>query len=122
MKLVLNCATFSTPTHHAFRCKLSSTINMIAFCFLRAKRSNPGAASRGPWIASSQGFLAMTGRVIVILRRVSDRLYRGKRMGGAAYGLRRLSEGAEEASAHPLTVAKAGFLSDSLDRQASLLE
>src|ERR1700719_821620 len=36
MKLVLNCATFSTPTHHVFRCKLSSTINMIAFCFLLA--------------------------------------------------------------------------------------
>jgi hypothetical protein len=28
---------------------------------LRAQRSNPGAASRGPWIASSQELLAMTG-------------------------------------------------------------
>ena len=28
---------------------------------LRAQRSNPGAASRGPWIASSQDLLAMTG-------------------------------------------------------------
>ena len=64
----------------------------------------------------------MTGLAIVILGRVSARLYRGKRMGGAAYGLRRLSKGAQEASAHPLTVAKAGFLSDSLDRQPSLLE
>ena len=27
---------------------------------LRAQRSNPGATSRGPWIASSQGLLAMT--------------------------------------------------------------
>src|ERR1700684_1883465 len=27
---------------------------------LRAQRSNPGAASRGPWIASSQELLAMT--------------------------------------------------------------
>jgi hypothetical protein len=43
-------------------------------------------------------------------------------MGGVAYGLRRLSKGAQEASAHPLTVAKAGFLGDFLDRQASLLE
>jgi hypothetical protein len=43
-------------------------------------------------------------------------------MGGAAYGLRRLSKGAQEASAHPFAVAKAGFLSDSLDRQPSLLE
>src|ERR1700752_3132586 len=42
MKLVLNCATFSTPTHHAFRCKLSSTINMIAFCFLLV-RHRPSA-------------------------------------------------------------------------------
>ena len=64
----------------------------------------------------------MTGLAIVILRRVSARLYRGKWMGGAAYGLRRLSKGAQEASAHPLAVAKAGFLSDSLDRQPSLLE
>jgi hypothetical protein len=43
-------------------------------------------------------------------------------MGGVAYGLRRLSKGAQEASAHPLTVAKAGFLGDFLDRQPSLLE
>src|SRR5580704_13148558 len=43
-------------------------------------------------------------------------------MGGVAYGLRRLSKGAQEASAHPLTVAKAGFLSNFLDRQPSLLE
>src|ERR1700678_3405148 len=28
---------------------------------LRAQRSNPGVASRGPWIASSQELLAMTG-------------------------------------------------------------
>src|ERR1700679_3195891 len=28
---------------------------------LRAQRSNPGAASRGPWVASSQELLAMTG-------------------------------------------------------------
>ena len=27
---------------------------------LRAQRSNPGATARGPWIASSQGLLAMT--------------------------------------------------------------
>src|SRR5271168_627033 len=31
---------------------------------LRAQRSNPGATARGPWIASSQGLLAMTGGVI----------------------------------------------------------
>jgi hypothetical protein len=43
-------------------------------------------------------------------------------MGGVAYGLRRLSEGAQEASAHPLTVAEAGFLGEFLDRQPSLLE
>ena len=43
-------------------------------------------------------------------------------MGGVAYGLRRLSKGAQEASAHPLTVAKAGFLGDFLDRHPSLLE
>jgi hypothetical protein len=42
-------------------------------------------------------------------------------MGSAPYGLRRLSKGAHEVSAHPLAVAKAGFLSDSLDRQSSLL-
>jgi hypothetical protein len=52
----------------------------------------------------------------------SARLYRGKWVGGVAYGLRRLSKGAQEASAHPLTVAKAGFLGDFLDRQPSLLE
>jgi hypothetical protein len=45
------------------------------------------------------------------------RLYRGKWMGGVAYGLRRLSKDAQEASAHPLTVAKACFLGDFLDRQ-----
>ena len=50
------------------------------------------------------------------------RLYGGKWMGGVAYGLRRLSKGAQEASAHPLTVAKAGFLGDFLDWQPSLLE
>jgi hypothetical protein len=27
---------------------------------LRAQRNNPGAAARGPWIASSQALLAMT--------------------------------------------------------------
>src|ERR1700737_1649196 len=43
-------------------------------------------------------------------------------MGGAAYGLRRLSKDAQEASAHPLTVAKAGFPGDFLDRQPALLE
>jgi hypothetical protein len=43
-------------------------------------------------------------------------------MGGVAYGLRRLSKVAQEASAHPLTVAKAGFLGDFLDRPPSLLE
>ena len=31
---------------------------------LRAQRSNPGATARGPWIASSQGLLAMTDGVI----------------------------------------------------------
>src|SRR5580692_939476 len=50
------------------------------------------------------------------------RLYRGKWMGAVAYGLRRLSEGAQEASAHPLTVAKAGFPGNFLDLQPSLLE
>jgi uncharacterized oxidoreductase len=50
------------------------------------------------------------------------RLHRGKWMGGVAYGLRRLSKGAQEASAHPLAVTKAGFLGDFLDRQPSLLE
>ena len=30
-------------------------------------------------------------------------------MGGVAHGLRRLSKGAQEASAHSLTIAKAGF-------------
>ena len=64
----------------------------------------------------------MTELAIIILRRVSARLYRGKWMGGVAYGLRRLSKGAQEASAHPLTVAKAGFLGDFLDRQPSLLK
>jgi hypothetical protein len=43
-------------------------------------------------------------------------------MGGVAYGLRRLSKGAQEASVHPLTVAKAGFMGDFPDRQPSLLE
>src|ERR1700730_1980172 len=50
------------------------------------------------------------------------RLYGGKWMGGVAYGLRRLSKAAQEASAHPLAVTKAGFLGDFLDRQPSLLE
>ena len=43
-------------------------------------------------------------------------------MGGVAYGLRRLSKDAQEASAHSLTFAEAGFLGDFLDRQPSLLE
>ena len=38
------------------------------------------------------------------------------------YGLRRLSKGAQETSANPLTVTKAGFLGDFLDRQPSLIE
>jgi hypothetical protein len=43
-------------------------------------------------------------------------------MGDVAYGLRRLSKGANGASAHPLTVAKAGFSGDFLNLQPSLLE
>src|SRR6202021_130064 len=43
-------------------------------------------------------------------------------MGGVAYGLRRLSKRAQEASAHPLTVAKARFLGGFLHLQPSLLE
>jgi hypothetical protein len=33
----------------------------VRYPSLRAKRSNPGATSRGPWVASSQELLAMTG-------------------------------------------------------------
>src|ERR1700688_3122664 len=48
MKLVLNCATFSTPTHHVFRCKLSSTINMIAFLFLISAAKQSSSPRDGP--------------------------------------------------------------------------
>jgi hypothetical protein len=37
---------------------------------LRAQRSNPGATARGPWIASSQGLLAMTVNVGVHVSQV----------------------------------------------------
>src|SRR6202046_485391 len=45
---------------------------------LRAQRSNPGAASRGPWIASSQGLLAMTGLTPTMLGAVIDSAERRK--------------------------------------------
>ena len=43
-------------------------------------------------------------------------------MRGVAYGLRRLAVGAQEAAAHPFTVAEAGFACDFLDWQPTLLE
>src|ERR1700679_51668 len=49
-------------------------------------------------------------------------LDRGEWMGGVTHGLRRLSKATHKAPAHPLSVAKAGFLGDPLDRQPSLLE
>ena len=38
---------------------------------LRAQRSNPGATARGPWIASSQGLLAMTVNSVIHVPQVT---------------------------------------------------
>ena len=43
-------------------------------------------------------------------------------MGGAAYGLGGLTIGAQEATAHSLSVDKAGFPGNFLDRQSAMLE
>jgi hypothetical protein len=48
--------------------------------------------------------------------------YSGKRVRSVTYCLGRLSKGAQEASAHPLAVAKSGFPGDLLDGQTSLLQ
>jgi hypothetical protein len=41
-------------------------INMIAACFVLAQRSNPGAASRGPWGCFVASLLAMTASALLV--------------------------------------------------------
>ena len=43
-------------------------------------------------------------------------------MRSVAYTLRRLSEGAQEATAHPLSIAESGCAGDLFDRQTALLQ
>src|ERR1700689_3904186 len=57
---------------------------MLAVCFSSAKRSNPGAASRGPWVASSQELLAMTGGAPLVQ---IDSAIIGRRLGAAVQDL-----------------------------------
>src|SRR6201995_5642276 len=58
---------------------------------LRAQRSNPEATARGPWIASSQGLLAMTDGVIHVPE--VDFLNSGCLLSGGAGDLRRFAAG-----------------------------
>ena len=49
-------------------------------------------------------------------------LKNSKRVRSVAYVLRCLSEGAQEAAAHPLAIAKSGCTGDLFGRQSALLE
>ena len=46
----------------------------------------------------------------------------GERTRGVAYVLRCLSEGVQEAAAHPLAIAESGCAGDLFERQTTLLE